>query len=117
MDDQELEKIKYTDHDLLIILHTKLSRVILDISTFGKDLTSQVDKLSVSKHDKEAAEKIKVDADKIHIDHEKRLRRIERYVFMALGVLTLWQLYMTGHEANISTTLQELTASTSITGK
>lgn len=95
--DEELITGKYTDHDLLIVLHTKMSRVMFDISNIGKDVSGQIKELQLMKHDKEAAMAMKTESDKIHSDHEKRLRRVERWGFTAIGALALIELIMKSH--------------------
>ena len=117
MDDQNLlDKTKLSDHDLMIILHTQMARMQIDLGTIGKDMTGQIKELQLLKHDKEAALVIKVDTDNALRDHEKRLRRIERYVFMALGALTLIQIYIGGRISNLTSLVQTITPM-SIVGK
>lgn len=91
MQEDELgtEKVNYTDHDLLVVMHTQLRRVMFDVNNIGKDMSGQIKELQLMKHDKEAALAMKRESDKQLFDHEKRIRRVERWGFAALGALTL----------------------------
>lgn len=110
MDDINEDKIKYNDHDLLIILHTKLSMALKALEKIGSDVASQIQELKLTKHDKEAAVALQIAAEAVHRDHEKRLRRLERVSYIAIGALLLFQLYLSGKEAGIAEQVDKVVA-------
>jgi len=79
------------DHDLLIRIDTRLQDLIRD----NNDFKSNLSKLENKKCDKdEVNEKFnghKQDIATQLSDHEKRMRRVERFVYIAIGALTLLQ--------------------------
>lgn len=93
------------DHDLLIRLDTKMDRSAVDITSLAKGVEQvrhDVSVMSESMEVKIAAAvsgkadttrliEIKADLDKRIDDHEKRMRFMEKYIWMALGVLTVGQ--------------------------
>lgn len=96
------------DHDLLIRLDTKMDRAAEDIkavdrkvSDVSRDLGVMADGLEdkiaaavADKEDKSRVNELKAEGDKIHDDHERRIRSLERYVWSAIGALTLAQIAM-----------------------
>lgn len=91
------------DHDLLIRLDTKMDRAANDIqavdkkvSDVGHDLGVMADGMELKiqtavsgKADMVRVMEMKVEGDKVHDDHEKRLRFIEKYVWMGLGIVAV----------------------------
>jgi len=75
------------DHDLLIQIGTKLDRAILDIKELKDNTTSRVTALESEKLNWRDFVERRKNADMLHGDHEKRLRRLERWGFLALGAL------------------------------
>lgn len=92
------------DHDLLIRLDTKMDRSADDIKSLAHrveevrhDVGIMSDNLEVKiaaavsgKADTSRMLELKVEADKLHDDHENRLRFVERNVWAALGALALF---------------------------
>jgi hypothetical protein len=68
------------DHDLLITIYTQLQRALEDIAEMGLKLNT--DRLSKTESDR-----IVIESEKIHVDHERRLRRVETYGAYAVGVI------------------------------
>lgn len=93
------------DHDLLIRLDTKMDRTIVDVKELHSHISTvhrSVEGLSATvdakiaaavanKIDKDEAERILTDAQKVHDDHEKRIRRLEMYTWTAIGALAIIQ--------------------------
>lgn len=67
-----------TDHDLLVVIHTKLERALIDMASYGPTLTQ----LQEIKIDKAEAYKLLADAmasfKAILDDHESRVRALEK---------------------------------------
>lgn len=72
------------DHDLLIQIGTKLDRAILDIKELKDNTTARVTVLEDEKVNR-------VDYDARINDHEKRLRRLERWGAIGIGALGIIQ--------------------------
>ena len=81
-----------TDHDLLIELHTRVLELRDDIKEIKDDMKLRIDKLETEKLDSAEATRLLTDSVKIHDDHEKRIRRLERLGFIAIGGLAIIQL-------------------------
>ena len=75
----------FKDHDLLIEVNTKLERVIQDINDLKNNVASRVDDLEKDKLDKE--DNLIKELNDNQMDHEKRLRRLERWGLIGLGVI------------------------------
>jgi hypothetical protein len=84
------------DHDLLISLKaevtTKLDRVIEDVKELKDNVAKRVTDLENEKVNK-------TEFDEVRDDHEARLRFIERYVWIAIGVVGVLQLYFAYRQA------------------
>jgi hypothetical protein len=80
------------DHDLLIQIATKLDRAILDIKELKDNAAARINALEQEKLNKKELEIVHLAADKLHFDHQKRLRRLERWGFIAIGALGLIQI-------------------------
>jgi hypothetical protein len=94
-----------SDHDLLIRLDTKMDRAADDIKSLGHrveevrhDVGIMADSLEVKiaaavsgKADTQTVLDLKNSADKLHDDHERRIRILERYVWTAIGALAIVQ--------------------------
>ncbi len=108
-----------SDHDLLIVLHTTMKHMARDVASIKDDNTQRLAVLEATKYDKEeaiaalaqgqkehdeirasiATRQSKEDAaevkkafEKINDDHEARMRRIERNMYIATGALALLQI-------------------------
>jgi hypothetical protein len=75
------------DHDLLIQIATKLDRAILDIKELKDNTTARVSALEEEKLNQRDFDTYKQEADARDSDKEKRLRRLERWGFMVVGVI------------------------------
>lgn len=94
-----------SDHDLLIRLDTKMDRSAEDIKSLAHrveevrhDVGVMSDSLEVKivaavsgKADTQNVLDLKAAADKVHDDHERRIRSLERYVWTAIGALAIVQ--------------------------
>ena len=78
-----------TDHDLLIELRTEMKGMRADIKTFSDDTKERLASLEAKKLDKDEFNKFLIDDTKHNDDHERRIRFIERYGWMAVGAITL----------------------------
>jgi len=109
MANEEIPKNGRSDHDLLIEMATKLDRVITDLRSFDNKTTETSAKLQADKLDKDEfknwdrsfcrdyerdmVELKKMITDNVK-DHEKRIRRLEQWGFIAVGAITLLQILM-----------------------
>jgi hypothetical protein len=75
------------DHDLLIALDVKVERVLLDLKELKDNFASRIDSLEQNKIDKFEFKVLKDEADLLQQDHERRLRRLERWGTLAIGGL------------------------------
>jgi hypothetical protein len=91
MDEQ---KQRATDHDLLIELRTKMNSIIGDLKELKDGLHLRVGSLETEKADHKRVDELSREADKIHVDHEKRIRFIERWCWTAVGGLAVVQLVL-----------------------
>lgn len=103
MAENEVPTRSQQDHDLLIRLDTKMDRAANDIqavdkkvSDVGHDLGVMADGMELKiqtavsgKADTVRVIEIKTEIDLRIADHEKRLRFMERHVWMALGVVAV----------------------------
>ena len=96
---REIPMLPANDHDLLIVLHTLLNRALSDIERLSDGMSARLTDLEKTKADKDEIQIIKADADKLLEDHEKRIRRVERWGFTAIGALAIIELVLklSGH--------------------
>jgi hypothetical protein len=110
-----------SDHDLLIVLHTTMKHMSRDITSIKDDSAKRLAVVESIKYDKEDAFKALNDAskvhdelgrkveacqlkteaakiqetnDKLHGDHEVRMRRMEKNMYIAIGGLALLQIIL-----------------------
>lgn len=99
-----------TDHDILIEVATKLDRAITDIKemdrNFTKTAADKVDRTSFEAWSRDFRKDLNKEFEemqksittgftaqtKVSDDHEQRIRRVERWGFVAIGALTIIQL-------------------------
>ena len=85
------EKSKQIDHDLLIRIDTRLQDLIRD----NKDYKISIGELKIQKCDKDEVNdkmyKYEKTIDIKIVDHEKRVRKIERFVYIATGGFVILQ--------------------------
>lgn len=83
------------DHDLLVVVHTKLERVLEDLKDMRLDTMGRIAVLEANKLDKAEAMKMMEEAlaesTEKHNDFEMRIRFIERYMWLAIGALGVIQ--------------------------
>lgn len=89
-----------SDHDLLIVLHTKLDRALVDLDRLADGMSARLATVEHTKAEKDELLKAQAAAELVHVDHEKRIRRLERWGFIAIGIIMALQFYFT---ARIST--------------
>ena len=77
------------DHDLLIQIKTTLDRAILDIKELRDNTTARVTALEEEKIGQKEFYDYKSNAEEQRDDHEKRLRRLERWALLLIGALSL----------------------------
>ena len=76
--------MRQSDHDLLVSIHTKVERVIDDVKDLGMNVGGRLTLVEETKLGKK-------EYDVEHADHEKRIRNLERYVWLAIGALAVLQ--------------------------
>lgn len=77
------------DHDLLIELRTEMRAVRVDIKDLKDNTSKRVDALESEKINAVEVFRMKQDADDIHHDHEKRLKKIESLTIYWAGGLAV----------------------------
>jgi hypothetical protein len=78
-----------TDHDLLIELRTEMKGMRADIKTFSDDTKERLASLEAKKVDKDEFSKFLISDGKESDDHERRIRNLERWGWLAIGAITL----------------------------
>lgn len=85
MDTPPLTTLPQNEHDLLVTIHSQVGRALTDIKDVKDDIKSlrdnvsdRVSQLESSKVNKLDLDAAKIVADKIHQDHEDRLRAVEK---------------------------------------
>lgn len=84
-EDQAMTPI--SDHDILIELRSEMRGLRGDLKTLNTTTASQIGGLQASKLDKDEFAQFRIADEKIKDDHEKRIRRLERWVLLGLGAL------------------------------
>ena len=98
----EINTLDQNDHDLLIRIDARLQDLIRDNNEYKRQLGRlEVEKCSKDEMNEKIAIRTKEYEDKLekHIkdneerlsDHEKRMRKMERWLFMAAGALVILQ--------------------------
>lgn len=113
-EDPETLPPNVSDHDLLIVLHTTMKHMARDIASIKDESMQRIAVVEATKYDKEDATKALSDAQRAHdelarridatqskadaetqgktiSDHEERMRRIERNMYIGLGILAVIQ--------------------------
>lgn len=97
----------FNDHDLLLVLHRDVQHIMEsmkdlkenDIKEIKENSAARLQKLEDNCITKAEVDQIlrslATDADKLHEDHETRLRFIERYMWLAIGVVGVLQFLVT----------------------
>lgn len=91
------------DHDLLIVLNTKMDVLGTDVKEMKEGTQRRIDKLENDKIDRTEVMAMKVDAEKVHKDtkddyetsrkdHEARIRAMEIKIYVASGVVIAVQI-------------------------
>lgn len=110
-----------SDHDLLIVLHTTMKHMARDVASIKDEAMQRMAVVEATKYDKEDAAKALHDAEKVHTDlanrinakaskedvdkailalqkinddHEARMRKTERTIYIATGALALLQIIL-----------------------
>jgi hypothetical protein len=78
---------KKEDRDLLIELKTQMDMVRSDIRELRDGFAQRVATLEAQKLGREEAQRLHTDTITTTTDHETRLRFLERYGWMAIGIL------------------------------
>lgn len=110
-----------SDHDLLIVLHTTMKHMARDVASIKDEAMQRMAVVEATKYDKEDAAKAIHDAEKVHTalenaiaskaskeevekalkalekindDHEARMRKTERTIYIATGGLAILQIIL-----------------------
>lgn len=75
--ENELEKTRLSDHDLLIELRTEMRGLRTDVKELRDGTSDRLTLLEHQKMDKDEVRKLKEEADELHQGFEVRLRSIE----------------------------------------
>ena len=101
MENGNTQTLNMSDHDLLIVVHTKMDRVQGDIREIKDNLSGRIAMLEAHKLDKIEAEKILKSAleqaEGIHKDHEIRIRGhekaledVDKKIDVVVAKITTW---------------------------
>lgn len=91
MTDIEKRDSVVADHDLLIEINTKLGILLDQFHEHKEKAVAEISRIDSIKADKEDVSKVRQGLNEKFNDHELRIRRIERYVWLAIGALALLQ--------------------------
>lgn len=80
------------DHDLLIRIDTKLGLLLTQFHEHKDQAVRDITTLRETKADKEDLVIVKEEQNKRTVDHEDRLRRLERYGSIAVGAIAIIQI-------------------------
>jgi len=80
------------DHDLLIRIDTKLGVLVQRFDDHQSEALGRIRTLEELKLGKNEAQEMRHGAEMVHSDHEQRLRRQERYTWLAIGALSIMQI-------------------------
>ncbi len=91
-----MQESHFTENDRRIIIESsvKLERVIADVKELKDNFASRVSALENQKVDKDTYDKFCKETTLLTEDHEKRLRRNERYLYLAIGGFTVLQIFI-----------------------
>lgn len=103
-----------SDHDLLIVLHTKLDRALVDLDRLADGMSARLSTVEHTKAEKDDLIKAQAEASIIHADQEKRIRRLERWGFIAIGIIMALQFYFTARISTLTAQQATTTAQTTI---
>jgi len=85
-------QLNTNDHDVLIELRTEMRGVRADIKDIKEDTAHRVSLLEDNKIDKREVEKMLVEGNKVHDDHERRIRKLEYFFWIGVGAVLLIEL-------------------------
>lgn len=92
-----MEEFK-NDHDAIITLVSEVryvqegvKEVKEQLDQLKDGLADRVERMELKKMNTEDVMKLKVDADKIHADHEERIRMMEKWSWRVIGGLIVLQ--------------------------
>lgn len=80
------------DHDLLIVIKTQLDQVKTDIKEIKDNTAVRIAALENEKVEKEIFDRHAKENHASIQDHEKRIKRLERYGAFAAGILVILQI-------------------------
>ena len=81
------------DHDLLIRLDTKVQGLIEAVNSFHKGVIERVALLEKGRCTKQELEDFQRTAVGVHGDMEKRIRSVEKFTWIAVGIVTIIQIF------------------------
>lgn len=93
-DDQQIQFNNRIDHDLLIRIDTKMDLLTKQFNSHQAEAIGRIKSLEDHKIDKAEILRLKHEADIDHKDFETRMRRVERWGFVAIGGLAILQLFI-----------------------
>jgi len=89
---EKLMLLNREERDLLVEVRVKLEALHQDVKELKDNTTRRVDALEIEKISKEETYRMKKAADEIRLDHENRIRRLERWCTLAIGGLVVLEL-------------------------
>lgn len=85
------------DHDLLIELRTEVKGMRADIKAFNDDTKERLATLETKKLDKDDFSQFRVLDIDLKKDHERRIRNLERWGWLAWGAVSLLEFGLTAY--------------------
>jgi Mg2+ and Co2+ transporter CorA len=86
----ELDYTKLPDHDILLILHTKVEGMTATVDRIDRNTTSQLDNLENRVDAVEKGKTEKTTSDQL----ARRIGRLENYLWFAFGALAVLQIVL-----------------------
>lgn len=83
------DQLSTTDHDLLVEVRVEMKGLREDVKNLADDTKDRLARLEESKLDKANFHDHTTQSATTHLDHETRLRFIERYVWGAIAIIGL----------------------------
>lgn len=92
MPDAEQSQWSRDNRDLLIELKTQVAALRSDVRELRDNTTARLTVVEAGKLDRSEASRVQAEQSMVNVDHETRLRFIEKYMWLAIGALTVAQL-------------------------
>lgn len=89
---EQLKNKNMEDHDLLIRLDTQMKILMGSIKDLNDNTIVRINELYKIKMSKDDFHSFEKAIENLHSDMEKRIRSVERFTWIAIGVITIVQM-------------------------